>query len=227
MLASAAAASMSAARGWPGSSPSGRLLTSTVTPCSASPATSCGAIWPLTKVRSSSWRIIILASSFALLRRGDGLDRSCRGRRRRARGRRGCSAFVATPEAEIDQIWVDARVVPGKRPVHFRIIERVAARKHHVAEALAVGAGEAAIRLEPGECVLPEHPRPRVSIITGRIAVAPDVEEIARAVARRDVGGVVTALGERVRLEPVDILQRRRRRKRMPVDVEARRFEHL
>ena len=54
----AAAASISEASGWPGSSPSGRLLTSIVTPCSASPATSCGAIWPLTSVRSSSWRIM-------------------------------------------------------------------------------------------------------------------------------------------------------------------------
>src|SRR5688572_15320811 len=58
MPASFAAASMSAPRGWSGSSPSGRLLTIIVTPWRLSWGTSSGVIWPLTSVFSSSWRNI-------------------------------------------------------------------------------------------------------------------------------------------------------------------------
>ena len=81
--------------------------------------------------------------------------------------------------------------------------------------------------LEPGEGVLPKHARPRISVIAGRIAVAPDVQEIVRTVTRRDIGGVETALGESVRLELVDVLERRACRQRMPVEVEMRGLEYL
>src|SRR5689334_24918018 len=115
---------MSAASGWPGSSPSGRLLTMTVTPCAASPATSSGAIWPLTKVRSSSWRI--MASLFH-------------------------ACVRPASQAVISKIRLDARVVTGPVLVHLGKVLRVAARQDHITEALAVGAGQAAVGLEPVE----------------------------------------------------------------------------
>src|SRR3954451_11924031 len=114
---------MSAASGCPGSSPSGRLLTRTVTPWPASPATSWGAIWPLTNVRSSSWRIIGSAAPLGL-----GWNRRwCRSRHRR--DRRGRQPIIF-------EIGLDLRIVSGPGPVHFGIVERVAARQDEVAEAL-------------------------------------------------------------------------------------------
>src|SRR5688500_14746753 len=56
--ASFAAASISAPSGWPGSSPSGLLLTIIVTPWRRSCGTSSGVICPQTSVLSSSWRNI-------------------------------------------------------------------------------------------------------------------------------------------------------------------------
>src|SRR5438270_3410604 len=192
-------------------------------PCSASPATSCGATWPLTITLSWSWRIISL-SSLALLRRG--CRRSLRRRRRRHRshcGRRG-RAYRQTVEAQHRR---DVRVVAGEAAVHLAIVERVAARQDQVAEALAVGTGQAAMVLEPVESVLGEHPRPWIGIIASRIAVTPDVQEIAGAVARRHVLGVEAAARQRLRLERVDVLPGGGRRQRVPVEVEPRRFEHL
>ena len=55
-------------------------------------------------------------------------------------------------------------------------------------------ANQAAVLLEPCKRILPEHPGPRIGIITRGIAVAPDVEEIVRAVARRNVRDVEAAL---------------------------------
>src|SRR4051794_32690322 len=200
MLASAAAASMSAARGWPGSSPSGRLLTMTVTPCSASPATSCGAIWPLTRVRSSSWRI--MAPSL------------------------GCGVR-APGQSVIIEVRLDLRVMPGPVAVHVGKVKRIAARQDHVAEALAVGAGQPAVRPEPVERVLPEHASPRVGIIARGIAVAPDVQEIGRTITRRHILRIEAALGEGVWFELIDVLPRRGRGQRMPVEIEPRRLERL
>src|SRR3954453_1581712 len=165
---------MSAARGWPGSSPSGRLFTMTVMPCSASPATSCGAIWPLTKVRSSSWRIIAP------------LFHAC---------------VRTTSQAVIIEVRLNVRIVTGPILVHLRKVLRVATREDHVAEALTVGAGQAAVRPEPVEGVLSEHPRPRVSVVARRIAVGPDMQEVARAVAGRHVLGVEAALRQRLGFE--------------------------
>src|SRR6185295_5557887 len=210
------AASMSAASGWPGSSPSGRLLTTIAMPRSASPAISSGRSWPLTEVLSSSRRIIGLPAALGRVRRG---------RRRRGRRCSGRSRNVRQPV--IIDVRLDARVVAGKRAVHGGIILGVTARQDHLAETLAVGPGQPAVLLEPGERVLAEHPGPRISIITRRIAVAPDVQEVARAIARRDVGGVVAAVRQRIRLEPVDVLQPGGRGKRVPVEVEPRRLEHL
>src|ERR671916_2360175 len=58
---------MSAASGWPGSSPSGRLLTIIVTPWRCSSGIWSGTIWPLTSIWASSWRVMA-----GLLMRGDG-----------------------------------------------------------------------------------------------------------------------------------------------------------
>src|SRR3954447_23031855 len=147
-----------------------------VTPCSASPATSSGSSWPLTSVLSSSWRIMPLLIS---------LRRLARIRTRRTDRRVGTRR-----QAVESQIRIDGWVATGKGAVHLGIIERVAARENHVAEALAIGAGQAAVGFEPVERVLAQHPGPRISVIAGRVAVAPDVEEVTRAVARRHVGDV-------------------------------------
>src|SRR3982750_2804748 len=161
-----------------------------VTPCSASPATSSGSSWPLTSVLSSSWRIIPFLIS---------LRRLARIRPRRTDRRVGTRR-----QAVESQIRIDGRVAAGKGAVHLGIIERVAARENHVAEALAIGARQAAIRLKPGKGVLSEHARPGIGIIARRIAAAPDVREIARAIARRHVDDVEPALGERTPLELFD-----------------------
>src|SRR3954451_10227884 len=191
---------MSEANGWPSSSPSGRLLTMTVTPCSASPATSCGAIWPLTKVRSSSWRIIV--TSF------------------------GCGVR-APGQSVIIEVRLDLRVMPGPVAVHVGKVKRIAARQDHVAEALTVGAGQPAVRPEPVERVLPEHASPSIGIIARRIAVAPDVQEIGRTITRRHILRIEAALGEGICFELVDVLPRRGRGQRVPIEIEPRRLQRL
>ena len=53
------------------------------------------------------------------------------------------------------------------------------------------------------------------------------MEEIARPVARRHILRVEAATGQCLCLELVDILARRGRRQRVPVEIEPRRFENL
>src|SRR5678815_4895544 len=115
-----------------------------------------------------------LAAPFSRRRRGCG-----RGRRRSRRCSwdfSWCARCLAGQATELEHRF-DARIVPRPRSVHLRIVDRVAARQDHIAKALAVGAGKAAMLLEPGERVMVEHFRPGVSVIAGRIAVAPNMEK--------------------------------------------------
>src|SRR5689334_4192119 len=75
MPAASAAAAISALAGWPSSSPSGRLLTSVVTPQAASSATSSGTSWraATNTVSPSGW--------------GGGSGRSISALQRRERGK--------------------------------------------------------------------------------------------------------------------------------------------
>src|SRR4051812_45471066 len=56
----------------------------------------------------------------------------------------------------------DIRILAVEGPEHRPVVHRVAAREDEVAEALAVGAGHAAVRLEPGEGGVVEHLRPGI-----------------------------------------------------------------
>src|SRR3954464_922422 len=125
-----------------------------VTPCAASPATSCGATCPLTITLSSSWRIMVLSSLALLRRRG---SRSRRWQRGRNRGHR-LWRPIAGRQAVEAQHRRDVGGVAREAAVHLAVIERVAPRQDLVAEALAVGAGQAAMVLEPVERVFREHP---------------------------------------------------------------------
>src|SRR6185312_9898457 len=108
---------------------------------------------------------------------------SYRGRwRSYCRCKRCGSCRSAASQTIIFEIGPNVRIVPDKAPVHLGKVFGVAAREHHVAEALPVLSGQAAVAFEPVERVLRQHPRPGVGIITSGIAVAPDVEEIAGAV---------------------------------------------
>src|SRR5436190_4780261 len=65
---------------------------------------------------------------------------------------------------------LDARLAPAELHVEVHRLLRSAARKHHVAEALAVGALEPAVLLEPFERVGVDHLGPQVRVVAGRIA---------------------------------------------------------
>ena len=81
--------------------------------------------------------------------------------------------------------------------------------------------------LEPRERVVGQHLGPQVGVVTGRVAVAPDVLEVAGTVARRHVAEVDVVLLQRVGLERVGVLQRGVGAQRVPVHVEQRGRDQL
>src|SRR6187455_3151377 len=66
--------------------------------------------------------------------------------------------------------WLDARLAPAELHVQALGLLRAAARKQRVAEALAVGALEPAVLLEPLDRVGVEDLAPDVGVVAGRIA---------------------------------------------------------
>ena len=115
----------------------------------------------------------------------------------------------------------------GPVAVHLGIIERVAAREDQVAEALAVGARQPAVGLEqsrtrPGRACESTHrrnswPNSRCSRCAGNSSS----DSAAARPQRR------TRPCQRLGLELVDVLTRRRRGQRMPVEVEPCRLERF
>src|SRR5215467_14304242 len=86
----------------------------------------------------------------------------------------------------------------------------VAAREHHLAEAITVGSSEAARVEEVLIGIVGEHLRPKIGIVTRAIAIpAPDVAEVARTIARRHVGDLEVNFFERLILEVVGLEQGR------------------
>src|SRR5215469_4819415 len=65
----------------------------------------------------------------------------------------------------------DARVAPAPGTIKRVGFLGAAAREDHVAEALAVLAGHAAVFLEPVERVVAQHRGPQVGVIAGGVAV--------------------------------------------------------
>jgi hypothetical protein len=80
---------------------------------------------------------------------------------------------------------LDARVSAAKRAVERSHFLRVPAREDHVAEALAILARHPAMLFEPLERVVVQYLTPQVCIVSRAVTAAPDVGEVARAVARR------------------------------------------
>src|SRR6202034_2521420 len=81
----------------------------------------------------------------------------------------------------------DVRILAIEGAEHRTVILALASGQDHVAEALAVGSGQAAMRGEPGKRVVIEHYRPLVGVVAGRIVVTPNVLEVAGAVSGRYV----------------------------------------
>ena len=77
-----------------------------------------------------------------------------------------------------------------------------------------------AMIFEPLEGIVVEHLAPEIRVITGVVAVAPDVQEIAGAVARRHVSKREMGLLESLRLERIRFFQRRAGRERVPLHIE-------
>src|ERR1700688_4997410 len=75
---------------------------------------------------------------------------------------------------------LDLRVAAAEGAIERRGVLRSAPRKDHLAEALAVGAGHAAVLPEPVVGVVVDHLAPEVGVVAGRIAARPDVREVRR-----------------------------------------------
>ena len=95
------------------------------------------------------------------------------------------SAPCLRREPALEEQRLDARVAAAERAIQRGGVLRPAARKDHVAEALAVLARHPAVLLEPGVRVVVEHLGPEIRVVAGRVAAAPDVREVRRAIARR------------------------------------------
>src|ERR1700758_4339938 len=59
------------------------------------------------------------------------------------------------------------------RLVHLREVFAIAAREDHLAEAVAVGAGETSVGDEPLVGIVVEHFAPEIGVVAGRISVLP------------------------------------------------------
>lgn len=103
---------------------------------------------------------------------------------------------------------------------HRAVVLRVTLAQDHVAKALAVFACQAAMIDEPVIRVVFQHLRPQIGVIAGGIAIRPDVQEIAGAIARRHIGNIQAAFGQRRRFECIDILLAGRSRQRMPFHIQ-------
>lgn len=91
-------------------------------------------------------------------------------------------------QAAVFQHRLDAGLLAAPCSVHFSQVFGIPAGKNHLAEAVAIGASEAAVIFEPLIRVIVEHFSPKIRVIAGGIAETPDVAEIAGAVARRNGG---------------------------------------
>src|SRR5208282_1163202 len=125
--------------------------------------------------------------------------------------------FLKTPVVQ-HRLRVGRRTAP--RVVHLAEVFRVAAGQDHLAEAVAVSACQAPVFDEPLKGIVGEHFCPEVSVVAGAILASPDVGEVGRAIARRDVADVQVSLIECLLLELIGLLQRGAGRKRMPLNVE-------
>src|SRR5271165_2468417 len=90
--------------------------------------------------------------------------------------------------------------------VHLSEVLGVAAREHHLAEAIAVGASQSAMFHEPLVGVVVEHLCPKVGVVSGGIAGAPDVAELAGTITRGNVPDEEVRLMQRIGFEGVGIL---------------------
>src|SRR5258706_8835975 len=70
------------------------------------------------------------------------------------------------------------RIASAEGAIHRRRILGATSRKDHLAELVAVGAGHAAVLLEPVVGVVVEHFAPEVGVIAGRVAATPDMGKV-------------------------------------------------
>ena len=88
------------------------------------------------------------------------------------------------PQSPVFQHRLDIRGMSPEILKHLIVIFGIAPRQDHVAEALAIFAVESTVFLEPGKGIIVQHFRPEVGVVASRIAIAPNVQEVTRAVAR-------------------------------------------
>ena len=94
-------------------------------------------------------------------------------------------------------------------------------------EPLPVLARQATVLLEPRERVARQHLGPEVGVVTGVVAVRPDVEEVWRVVARRNGRQVELRLLQRAAFELVDVHRLRGFGERVPLEIEGCRRQNL
>src|SRR6266446_2777614 len=111
-------------------------------------------------------------------------------------------------------------ISPPERAIQRTHVARPSPRQDHIAEAPAVGARHAPVLGEPGVGVVIQHFAPQVRVIAGGVPTAPDVREVAAAVARRHLGYVHDEPLERLSLEGADVRLLRPNRQRVPRHVE-------
>ena len=116
----------------------------------------------------------------------------------------------------------DIRVLAVEPAKHDSVVFGMALGENQVAKALPVRAREPAILLEPSVRVVVQHDGPLIGVVAGRVSVRPDVQEIARAVARRHIRKIRARPLQRLRLEFVDILLRHIGSELVPLHVEFR-----
>ncbi len=100
---------------------------------------------------------------------------------------------------------LSARISAAEAAIDFHRVGGIGAAEHLVAEDLAVGAGHAAMLDEPFIGIIIKDLAPHVGIIIGLIAIAPDMQEIGAAIARRDLFHRDPVLLQGGRLEGVDV----------------------
>ena len=90
-------------------------------------------------------------------------------------------------QAAISQHRLGARFFPPPCLIEFLEVLGVSPGQHHVAEAVAVRPVQLAIFFKPLVGVVRQHLRPQIGIVPGSVSAAPNMGEIAGAVARRIV----------------------------------------
>ena len=111
-------------------------------------------------------------------------------------------------EAAIRQHRRDIGILAVKGAEHRAVIHGVAARQDHVAEALAVGPGQPAMFFKPVIGVIRQHHGPLIGVIARGIAIGPDMQEIAGAIARRHIGIIGMRRLQRLDFKRIHILAR-------------------